>query len=94
MGVDESMMDEEVIVSCSGMLGAPNGILGLFLPQYRNLSIKVSSCIYNRSASSAKKIIDDITPENKQLKSTLFIFCNSYQGYSLATQVLQHIKKR
>ncbi|XP_031787679.1 uncharacterized protein LOC100119111 [Nasonia vitripennis] len=94
VGVDESMMDEEIINSCPGMLGAPNGILGLFLPKHRDLTIKVASCIYNRSASYAEKIIEDISPDDKQLKSTLIIFCNSYQGYSLATQVLKHIKKR
>lgn len=83
IGVDESMMDEDVIFSCPSSLGSPNGILGLFLPLYRDLNIKV----YSES-------INALIPEDKESKSTLFLFCNSYQRYLTAEDVLRMIKIR
>lgn len=94
MGVDECMMDEDVIVSCPGLLGPPNGILGLFLPLYRDLRIKVSSSINTRSVNSAEKIFDDIAPDDRQAKSTIIMFSISYHGYAIATRVLKLIKQR
>ena len=87
-------MDENVIISCPGLLGTPNGILGLFLPLYRDLKIKVASCLNDRSSNAAEMIVNKLLPESKETKSTLILFSNSYEGYSIANQTIKLIKKK
>lgn len=78
IGVDESIIcnpNEELrtICSCPGLLGNPNGILGLFLPHYRDLEFKLTS-LSNFRTSSPEGLIHDLLPKNNQTKSTLIIF--------------------
>ncbi|XP_023315969.1 uncharacterized protein LOC106649765 isoform X3 [Trichogramma pretiosum] len=63
IGVDESIMNEQVIVSCPG-------------------------------TDAVEKITSEITPDDKKIKSTIIMFCNSHQGYSIALQVWKLIRKR
>ncbi|XP_014222850.1 uncharacterized protein LOC106649765 isoform X1 [Trichogramma pretiosum] len=94
IGVDESIMNEQVIVSCPGLLGNPNGILGLFIPEYQDLKIKISFCTNGAGTDAVEKITSEITPDDKKIKSTIIMFCNSHQGYSIALQVWKLIRKR
>ena len=94
IGVDKSMMDEKVIVSCAGLLGDPNGIAGLFFPLHQGLKIKVSSCRNNAHVQCVEVIANDLAPDDEQTKSTIIMFSNSYTGFSLFTQALKLIEKR
>lgn len=93
IGVDESLMDEEVIKSCPGLLGSPNGILGLFLPLYRDTKIKIVSSKYSHS-QSADELIAKLIPEDTESKSTILMFGNSYMCGFNADEILNSIKTR
>ncbi|XP_058791121.1 uncharacterized protein LOC131664219 [Phymastichus coffea] len=88
VGVDESMMDDKPIISCDGLLGTANGILGLFIPQYRGLQIKVKRL--HRASESVSSIINSLVPDDKSAKTAMILFARPY-GYD--GTILEQIKR-
>lgn len=81
-------MDDRQIISCDGLLGNANGILGLFIPQYRDLQIKVKNL--HQSNEPVRRIIDSLVPDDKSAKTTLILFARPY-GYD--GTILEQIKR-
>lgn len=77
VGVVNCFEDITHIKSCPGVLGRPDGILGLFLPKWCTLKIKIA---YIATGNDYVSFFPKLLPDNRAEKSTFLIFARPSSG--------------